>query len=733
MRWRLLPFLATLCAAACGDNAATGPQPVDPATFSIAVQAGDNQFVGPGSGVTLQAVVKNGATKAPARGVSVTWTVTDGVGASVSPATSVTDTSGIAATQLTVGTQPGAYHVQATFQGIVGAPAAFTVTVTTGLTLSAIAPQPATAGDTVTITGQSFSTSPLDNLVLFGGIRGAVASATPTTLRVVVPACVPSRSVQVQVFLGTLASTTLPLAVVGGAGTAQPLTAGQVLGISDPAALACVRLPGGQTGASYLVVVQNAATLADRPFAFQLAGLAATAGVAAQGFFTARSTFLETVAPTTSFATEWENRLREKERGLARGGTVQPSGTRAAESLILAGCARAPAVGDQCSFNVLNAQEGFTTVTATVRAVSTHAIVYQDVNAPSGGFTDTEFQQFAATFDDPIYDTDVSVYGAPSDLDANGKVVILFTPVVNQLTPRGSSSFIAGFFYGCDLLPVRSCSGSNQGEVFYALVPDPTGQLGLTQSKTRVLQTVPPVLAHEFMHMIHFNQRVLLRGGGDESLWLSEALAHTAEDTVGGVFLQRGDSSNAVLFKFPDFRLGHDYLENPSATTLLADSGNGSLEERGAGWLFVKYLIGRFGGDVPGRLVKTTRTGADNVSNVTGTQWPVLFQDWTVALWVDDAPELAGASIDPRYTFRNFDLRRVLGQPALGDGYPLVPTPLGFTDFTASGTLPSSSPAYYLIQATASNPPPLNLNLAGSRGAAFATSAAPQAAIVRVK
>jgi hypothetical protein len=233
--------------------------------------------------------------------------------------------------------------------------------------------------------------------------------------------------------------------------------------------------------------------------------------------------------------------------------------------------------------------------------------------------------------------------------------------------------------------------------------------------------------------MIHFNQRVLLRGGNDEALWLSEALAHTAEDTVGGIFLQRGDSASAILFKFPDFRLGHDYLQNPSATTLVADDGNGSLEERGAGWLFVKYLIGRFGTDVPGRLVKTTRTGADNVSNVTGTQWPVLFQDWTVALWVDDAPELAGANVDPRYTYRNFDLRRVLGQPALGDGYPLVPTPLGFADFTAAGTLPSASPAFYLIQATASNPPPLSLNLAGTRGAAFAPASTPQAAIVRVK
>ncbi|MBX6363671.1 MAG: IPT/TIG domain-containing protein [Gemmatimonadetes bacterium] len=733
MRWHALPFLATLAVAACGDGSPTDEGRTEAASLAITVQAGDNQFVAPGSAATLQAVVRDGGTQRAARGVRVTWTVIAGVGATLAPPVTFTDSSGIATTQLTVGSATGTYRVQAAAEGAVGPPATFTVTATTGLTLSGIAPQPAAAGDTVTLTGQSFSPNPADNLVLFGGIRGVVAAATPTALRVVVPPCLPSRSVQVQVFLGTLASATLPLSVVGGAGSAPSLATGQVLGISDRTGLECVRLPGGQGSAAYLVVVQNAAALADRPFTFQLAGLAGGVGVAARGFFEARATFLQTVAPTTSFATAWENRLRETERALARGGTVRPTGARPAESLLLAGCTRSPAIGDRCTFNVLNAQQGFSQVTATVRAVSAHAIVYLDVNAPAGGFTDAELRQFAATFDDPIYDTDVAVFGTPSDIDGNGKVVILFTPVVNQLTPRGSSSFVAGFFFGCDLVSPRSCSGSNQGEVFYALVPDPTGRFGLTQSKTRVLQTVPPVLAHEFMHMIHFNQRVLLRGGGDEALWLSEALAHTAEDTVGGVFLQRRDSANAALFKFPDFRLGYAYLENPSATTLVAADGNGSLEERGAGWLFVKYLIGRFGGDVPGRLVRTTRAGTDNVTAVTGTPWPVLFQDWAVALWADDAPELASTPLDRRYTFPNLDLRRVLGQPALGGIYPLAPTGFGFTDFAASGTLPSASPAYYLIRATSSDPPPLSLSLGGDRGAAFTASASPQLAILRVR
>jgi len=366
--------------------------------------------------------------------------------------------------------------------------------------------------------------------------------------------------------------------------------------------------------------------------------------------------------------------------------------------------------------------------------VTTSAIVYQDVNAPGGGFTATDFQQFGQLFDDPIYPTDVAVYGQPSDIDGNSRVVILFTPVVNAMTPKGSASFVAGFFYGCDLVSVSACSGTNRAEVFYAAVPDPSGTLGPVLSKTRIQQTTPPVLAHEFMHMISFNQRFLLRNAPqDDALWLAEALAHTAEDTVGGVFLQRGDSTDAIEFMSENWRRANNYLPDPESTTLLAWDPPGTLAERGAGWLFLKYLRGRFGGSILGRLTQTTLLGTTNVSTQAGLGWSTLLNDWAVALWADDATELAaGVTVDPRYSFPNINLRKTLGQPAFGGTYLLQPTAQPFGAFTAAGTVLASTAAYFTVTGSA-GATPMALSLAAPRGLPFAGNVVPQLAVLRYK
>jgi hypothetical protein len=62
-------------------------------------------------------------------GVSVAWAVLDGGGA-VSPASSTTDGSGLAATQFTLGSAPGEQHAQGDVTGLLGSPVLFTATAT---------------------------------------------------------------------------------------------------------------------------------------------------------------------------------------------------------------------------------------------------------------------------------------------------------------------------------------------------------------------------------------------------------------------------------------------------------------------------------------------------------------------------------------------------------------------------------------------------------------------------
>src|ERR1019366_7562172 len=91
--------------------------------------------------------------------------------------------------------------------------------------------------------------------------------------------------------------------------------------------------------------------------------------------------------------------------------------------------------------------------TARIAAVSSTAIIAVDSLAPAGGFTDAEYAGFAATFDTLIFPLDTAAFGAPADLDNNGRVLIFFTQTVNQLTPPGSFGYIGGFFYARDLFP----------------------------------------------------------------------------------------------------------------------------------------------------------------------------------------------------------------------------------------------------------------------------------------
>ncbi len=724
---RGVALLSALILAACGDGG--GPSGPNPKELTIAVQGGDQQIgtVGTPLSKPLQVVVTKAATKSPQRGVAVSWAVSGG--GSVAPATSVTDTTGVASTTLTLGPTAGVVTVTANFSGNIGSAATFTAEATTGAAITSLSPTSAKAGDTITVNGTGFSSIAQNNVVLFNGIRGAVASATATQLRVVVPLCLPTSTVQVTVVLGPTTSAPAALAVTGVSITGLTLSVGQVSLLTDAAAAGCVRLP---TGGDYLVTVQNASTVTGTSMDFQLTGLGG--GTTASASLLARAALAVTQVPVADAQAQADWRIRGLERQLQRSAGSGGLAPRAQ----LAPAATVPSVGDTATFNVLNnlTSNTFTKVKAKVMLVSKHAVIYQDVNVPANGFQTGDFQNFGALFDDPIFPTDSTVFGAPSDIDANGHIVILFTPVVNALSPKGSTSFVAGFFFGCDLVTVQQCSGSNRAEIFYASVPDPTGSVGPTLSTARILQTTPPVLAHEFTHMIAWNQRVILRGGNSDALWMDEALAHTAEDTVGGVLVNRAvtraDTTLAISFLSENWRRANDYLPVTASTTLLAYVEPGSLAERGAGWLFLKYLRARFGGGILTKLVQTTQSSTDNVTAQTNTGWSVLLNDWLVALWADNAPELAGATVDPRYTFPNINLRATLGQPAFGGVYKLQPTTEPFTGFTTTGTVVSSTAAYYLVTGS-SAAAPLSLSLSGPRGLPFSGQVVPQIGIMRIR
>ena len=236
--------------------------------------------------------------------------------------------------------------------------------------------------------------------------------------------------------------------------------------------------------------------------------------------------------------------------GRGRKRSLQPAPAQAAPSAGQPGAtepAAVPALGERRTFQVWRGANDFEDVSAVAEWIGAEVAIFVDENAPSGGFDADDYEEFAGRFDDVIYPEVTDLFGGPSDLDANERVIVLFTPVVNSLTPSGSTGFIGGFFFGNDLLPENT--GSNRGEVFYALVPDPTGIHSDPRTRKTVLDVVPAVLAHEFQHMVQFNQRFLLLDAGQEALWLAEALAQMAEEVVARRYEELGDPGSAEIFR----------------------------------------------------------------------------------------------------------------------------------------------------------------------------------------
>ena len=131
----------------------------------------------------------------------------------------------------------------------------------------------------------------------------------------------------------------------------------------------------------------------------------------------------------------------------------------------------------------------------------------------------------------------------------------------------------------------------------------PNASGGCAVSKDFVKQQIAPVFIHEFQHMISYNQHVLIRGSAEgEQVWLNEGLSHFAEE-LGGRLLGNGPGQGQASSRLVQFGIGNilnanDYLLNPESHFLIMPgSSTGTLEERGAAWLFVRWLADHYAAD----------------------------------------------------------------------------------------------------------------------------------------
>jgi hypothetical protein len=437
----------------------------------------------------------------------------------------------------------------------------------------------------------------------------------------------------------------------------------------------------------------------------------------------------------------WQERSRFAQVGAAPSGGVPAAPVRA-------GRLPPPAVGDQRTFGVcanLTCSQS-QSVTATAKTVTGHLAIYVDNAAPANGLTQSDLDSLGALFDARLYAIDTTAFGRESDIDGNTVVAVLMTNVVNRLVTKQQcqqSGFVAGFFFGADIDPAFANDPRfNHGEVFYSIVADPDSTLSCRHSVTQLMNLVPVTFIHEFQHMISYNRHVLVLGGDPQVTWLDEALSHFAEELGGRSFLP-ADPTTFSNFVIGNLFNAYQFLDSSGTHFLAFSAGIGSLAERGAAWLFMRYLADRFAADTTfasvaaftRALAQTPQPGGAGVAAVTGAPFPTLVSRWALANYVSDLPgftppaELTYASWRFRTTYASLNQQRptVFPKP-----FPLTPPDTAASAVSLSGTLRAGSGVYVLAQ-QAPSAPGFTLLFSGPGGAALPAALVPRLNVIRIR
>jgi hypothetical protein len=463
-------------------------------------------------------------------------------------------------------------------------------------------------------------------------------------------------------------------------GAALP-AAFQAVTVSSDKLGSCLTIPGN--GATYLVVGEFAAVGDPTNVVTWQLGTSSLASATSALTHSSRSPL------DNPIQRQFESTLRRIER------TVAPR----AKSQLLAAVATPPAIGTTRDFKVVAALDGSSFTTATARLIysGTHVLLYADTIGQ--GFSDAQYQSLGALFDKDLYSIGVNAFGAESDVDQNGRVIALFTPKINELVQPpscGFAGYVTGFFYAPDL--VVSGANSNKGEIFYSYVPDSTGAFSCPHTAASVLQVLPGTFLHEMQHLISYNQHVLVRGGAQEETWLNEGLGQIAEE-LGSEYYEAkfpppsGRSTTTQMFPDsagpfiqPQLLDTYVYLGTTRAHSVTSYNGGGSLEERGATWLFLHWLGSQKGEGIFKRLVQTTNTGIANVEAQAGEKFGALFGDFSAAIVVDSIPGVPRSSVPARFRFGTRNLRSLMAREAVVEGF-LDPWPLPVYIMGSGGNL----------------------------------------------
>ena len=693
---------------ACGD--ASGPPPNPPA--NVLVVSGDAQAgVQVASKLPLPLIAKVvDAGGNPVPRVTVAWNTNTGT---LSAATTVTDSKGLTAVEWTLGTTSG---LQTTTAKAAGRTAIFNEQVVAG-PLSQIV----LSRDTVRLLGIGDSF----RLIARAADQYGNSLPVPTTIAAadtsiigadnfgngaILTARASDKTTTLQATAGSIAKSgtviVLPPPCQAGAAVSS-LAVGELASYNGAnASEFCVQ--GTPAGAEFVAIPYYS------DFAGGLLRISIASGGTTIGASATRVTvpaFQTNVANQRTLKPDDAFELSLRERSIKELTPLIPGArmAKAASAGRFNMQASAPQIGDVLKLNT-NSSSACSNAflrTGRVVAITDRAIVVADTANPADGYTTADYQSFGAAFDTLVYPVDTANFGAPTDIDNNQHVILFFTRAVNELTPPQQSFYVGGFFFSRDLFPVTGttsvsgCATSNFAEMFYLLVPDPTG---IVNQNVRTVDFVRSVtvatLAHEFQHLINAGRHLYVNAsnGVFEDSFLDEGLAHEAEELLfyraaglspgQNISYEQIQQSPQLKDAFDtygviNFRRFREYLTNPLTNSPYA--GNSNITTRGAIWSFLRYAADRRGGNQAQMWFDLVNAPANvhGIGNLTRVITPDLsgwVRDWAAANYADDFVP----GVQTIYTYPSWNMRSIAAGVNQGV-WPMPSIPLDSVNVTFVG------------------------------------------------
>ena len=572
--------------------------------------------------------------------------------------------------------------------------ATFTVQSVGAPTITAISPTTMVPGATVVISGAAFDPDPVANSVLVDSVPTVITSTSDSTLTFVLPGtaafpCGPTHRARLVVRSGgrlVLDSAMLTVAV------SRAVAVGQSIVLSGTDAW-CTDL---SAGSFYDLIAAN--TSPDAPAFGQVRIWGSTALATARDAGPAADAppgvAMPAPAVTFSFdslrrAATMHRRVLDASRSLAIRAGPAPPLLRASRRLRPALSVNAT-INDVAEVRIPRLEDpdfcsSYQSVTARIVYAGAHALILEDVAAPLARSMDDYYQAVGQEFDNVMYPKLLEYFGDPlamdSLLDGNGRIAMLFSPVVNTYG-------VAGFVVSCDFYPESVAPSSNTGEVLYAQVPTRSGTGFQFYTKDVWRWLTRSVVMHEAKHLTAFAER-LSRGAPLEETWLEEGSAVLAEELWSrgiygtawkgeATYTQTvwcdvrptfGQCAGRPYAMFNAYAFLHDYAIRVGTRTPLGPVTVSDATFYGSSWALLRWVIDQRaiseGAFLKALVQDPTRTGVANLESKAGLPFSTLLSQWGYSLFLDS---WGVPPPQPVFTFPSWDLQNMF--VGMGTDFP---------------------------------------------------------------